>query len=112
MTRCRTGHLPRTDCAVDGSTQEATGEIARLTEDDLSEESNRQAAELRSAPPETQRIFSEFRRKLATGEAVSRALEKLAEALGFSGRITITFHQGKITKTVLEESYYRGRAAM
>jgi hypothetical protein len=51
-------------------------------------------------------IFIEFRRKLASGEAFSRALVKLAEALRFTGRITISFHQGHVTKTVMEESYF------
>jgi len=112
MSRSRTQSLPRTEHQFDGAAQEVSNEIVRLTADDLSEECNRQAAELRAAPAETQRLFTEFRRKLATGEAVSRALAKLAEALCFSGRITITFHQGKITKTVLEESYFRGHVAM
>ena len=89
-----------------------SGELARSTPDDWTEESSRQARALRAAAAEPQRLFAEFRRKLATGEVVSRAMEKLAEALRFSGRITITFHQGKVTKTVLEESYFRGRTAM
>jgi len=89
-----------------------SGEQARSSADDWAEESSRQARTLRAAPAEPQRLFAEFRRKLATGEVVSRAMEKLAEALRFSGRITITFHQGKVTKTVLEESYFRGRASM
>jgi len=54
-------------------------------------------------------LVTEFRRKLACGEALSRALLRLAEALRFSGRITVTFHQGHVTKTVLEEAYLRGR---
>ena len=82
----------------------------RCSQDDWSEESSRQAAELAAHPPEPQRIFAEFRRKLATGEALSRAMARLAEALRFSGRITITLHQGKVTKTVLEESYFGGPA--
>ena len=71
------------------------------------EESSRQAQRLSGAPAPS--LFAEFRRKLATGETLSRALEKLAEALHFSGRITVTFHQGKPTKTVIEESYFRGK---
>jgi hypothetical protein len=55
-------------------------------------------------------LVTEFRRKLACGEALSRALLRLAEALRFSGRITVTFHQGHMTKTVLEEAYWRGRS--
>jgi len=54
-------------------------------------------------------LFAELRRKLACGETLARAVEKLLEALRFSGRITLTFHQGKLTKTVLEESYIRSR---
>jgi hypothetical protein len=50
-------------------------------------------------------VVSEFRRKLANGEAFSRALVKLAEALRFTGRITVSFHQGGISKTTLEESF-------
>ncbi len=53
-------------------------------------------------------FFGEFRRKLACGEACSRALVRLAEALRFTGRITVSFHQGKVTKTVLEENYFTG----
>ena len=76
------------------------------------EESSLQAQRLTNAPLEGPSLFAEFRRKLATGELLSRAIEKLAEALRFSGRITVTFHQGKLTKTVLEESYFRGKAEM
>ncbi len=76
------------------------------------EESSRQARRLTSTAMQGPSLFAEFRRKLACGETLSRALERLAEALRFSGRLTVTFHQGKITKTVLEESYYRGKADM
>ena len=76
---------------------------------DWAEEAGRtaEAAEAASSGPHT--LFAEFRRKLALGEALARAFEKLAEALHFSGRVTLTFHQGKLTKTVLEEAYFRGR---
>lgn len=76
------------------------------------EERNRQAQRLANAPLEGPSLFAEFRRKLATGELLSRAVERLAEALRFSGRITVTFHQGKMTKTVLEESYFRTKVDM
>jgi hypothetical protein len=84
------------------------GEQPRNSADDWREEASRQARALNVAPPE-QRLFGEFRRKMATGEALSAALQKLAEAVRFSGRLTITFHQGKVTKTVMEEAYFRGR---
>ncbi len=82
----------------------------RTTADDWQEESSRQAQQLERAPGEAQAQLAEFRRKLATGEWVSRSAEKLAAALRFSGRVTVTFHQGKITKTLLEEAYFPGRA--
>lgn len=93
-------------------TSHADGSISRSSQDDWSEESSRQAAALAANPPEPQRLFSEFRRKLASGETLSRALARLAEALRFSGRITVTLHQGKVTKTVLEESYFGGGGHM
>lgn len=76
------------------------------TADAWSEEACRQAQAQRSGEQPT---YSEFRRKLAGGELISRAAEKLAAALKFSGRITITFHQGKMTKTVMEEAYFKQR---
>lgn len=84
----------------------------RSTADDWAEESSRQASALASvrAGAETG-IFAEFRRKLAMGEALSRAVARLAEALRFSGRITVSFHQGRITKTVLEELHIRSTKA-
>lgn len=82
----------------------------RSTNDDWTEETCRQARALNARPASEQAIFCEFRRKIAAGEAISRAFGKLLEALRFSGRITITFHQGKLTKSVLEEAYFRGRA--
>jgi hypothetical protein len=77
--------------------------------DDSREEVARQVLADNAAPVEY-RLFSEFRRKLAMHEVLNKALEKLAQALRFSGRITITFHQGRITKSVLKEAYFRGRA--
>jgi hypothetical protein len=77
--------------------------------EDWAEEAGRTAAAVAAADAGFQRMFAEFRRKLALGEALARAFEKLAEALRFSGRITLTFHQGKLTKTLLEEAYFRGR---
>jgi hypothetical protein len=85
----------------------------RCGADEWTEESSRQAAALASEPaaPAEVGIFAEFRRKLAMGEALSRAVAKLAEALRFSGRITISFHQGRITKTVFEELHIRSMKA-
>ena len=78
------------------------------TADAWAEESSRQAAVLArgEAAPEAG-LFAEFRRKLAGGEALSRAFTRLAGALRFSGRITVSFHQGRVTKTVCEELHIR-----
>lgn len=74
--------------------------------DDHREECSRETRALAAAVPEL-RIFSEFRRKAALFEVLNRAFQSLAEALRFSGRITVCFHQGKITKVALKEAYYR-----
>lgn len=81
------------------------------TPQDAQEEVSRQVKAQMETPVEF-RLFSEFRRKAALHEVLNKALEKLAQALRFSGRITITFHQGKIIKTTLKEAYYRGRPAL
>jgi hypothetical protein len=86
-----------------------TGAMERSAADDWREEAIRQARQLETAACEPVSEFNEFRRKLAMGELLSRSAEKLAFALRFSGRITITFHQGRITKTVLEEAYFPHR---
>lgn len=94
-------------------TESVAGE-PRSAADDWTEEANRQATALahgEAATPAEAGIFAEFRRKLAMGEALSRAVAKLAEALRFSGRITVTFHQGRITKTVFEELHIPGTKA-
>jgi hypothetical protein len=82
----------------------------RSSADDWAEESNCQAAVLSrgvAAPADTG-LFTEFRRKMAMGEALSRAFARLASALRFSGRITVSFHQGRVTKTVFEELHIAG----
>lgn len=86
-----------------------TEEPERSAADDWREEAIRQARQLEALTCEPASEFQEFRRKLATGELLSRSAEKLAWALRFSGRITITFHQGRITKTLLEEAYFPHR---
>jgi len=76
---------------------------------DSSEEVARQVHAQQQAPVEF-RLFSEFRRKAAVFDVLSKAFESLAQALRFSGRITLTFHQGRIIKATLKEAYFRGRA--
>ena len=103
MKHAEAGHFPSRP-----EPPEPQGVASQSSQDEWREECSRQVAALATHPPEPQHLFAEFRRKLATGEALSRALARLAEALRFSGRITISLHQGKVTKTVLEESYFGG----
>lgn len=100
--------VPLTARSVKGTAGEP-----RTTADDWTEESNRQAGVLSggATTPAESGLYSEFRRKLAMGEALSRAVAKLAEALRFSGRITVSFHQGRMTKTVFEELHIRSSKA-
>jgi hypothetical protein len=83
---------------------------ARDSLDDWMEEADNQARALRAAPP-SGGPYEQFRAKLAAGEALSRSAEKLAAAVRFTGRVTISFHQGRISKTVLEESYCSNRGS-
>jgi len=78
--------------------------------DDSREETRRQVAALAASAPEF-RMFGEFRRKVALFEILNKALETLAQALRFSGRLTVSFHQGRITKVSLKEAHYRNHAA-
>jgi hypothetical protein len=80
----------------------------QATADDWRDHLNQEAAQQASQPLAMGSIFAEFRRKMAAGEVLARALARLAEGLRFTGRITISFHQGRVTKTVLEESYFGG----
>jgi hypothetical protein len=100
--------VPLTSWSMKGTAGEP-----RTTADDWTEEGNRQAAALGggATAPADAGLFTEFRRKLAMGEALSRAVAKLAEALRFSGRITVSFHQGRITKTIFEELHIRSSRA-
>lgn len=77
---------------------------ARDSLDDWMEEAGSQARALRAAPA-SGGPFEQFRAKLAAGEALSRSAGRMAAAVRFTGRVTILFHQGRITRTVLEESY-------
>jgi hypothetical protein len=101
MPATRPAALPRTILAAAAAAEDSQ---ARDSLDDWMEEADSQARALRAAPP-AGGPFEQFRTKLAAGEALSRSAEKLAAAVRFTGRVTISFHQGRITKTVLEESY-------
>lgn len=52
-------------------------------------------------------LFLEFRRKIQASEVLSSATEKLAQALGFTGRLTIVIQNGQVLKSGYEEGYFR-----
>lgn len=87
----------------------AAADAARDSLDDWMEQADEEARRLRTALPGS--AFEQFRSKLAAGEALSRSTEKLAAAVRFTGRLMISFHQGRVTKTVLEESYSTNRVS-
>ena len=54
--------------------------------------------------------FTDFRRKVRSAEVLSPHLERLAQTLGFNGRITLLFVNGRILKSGYEEGYFSQRA--
>ena len=60
----------------------------------------------RTDPPEPDRAFLEFRRKVRESEMLSAATERLLLALGFSGRLSVVVHNGRVLKSGYEEGYF------
>lgn len=52
-------------------------------------------------------LFLQFRHKVQASELLSAATEKLARALGFTGRLTIVIQNGQVLKSGYEEGYFR-----
>jgi hypothetical protein len=59
------------------------------------------------AAAELGEMFLLFRRKVQGSELLSAATEKIAQALGFTGKITIVLQNGQILKSGYEEGYFR-----
>jgi hypothetical protein len=53
--------------------------------------------------------FAEFRKKIRHAEVLSAALEKLLQALRFSGRLSVVVQNGSILKSGYEEGYFTRR---
>jgi hypothetical protein len=51
--------------------------------------------------------FGEFRRKVRAAELLSAAMQRLLQAIHFSGRVNIIVHNGQIQKSGYEEGYFR-----
>ncbi len=57
-------------------------------------------------PPEQDRVFLEFRRKVRASEMLSAATERLLLALRFSGRLSVVVQNGRVLKSGYEEGYF------
>jgi hypothetical protein len=60
----------------------------------------------RVEPPEQDRVFLEFRRKVRESEMLSAATERLLLALRFSGRLSVVVQNGRVLKSGYEEGYF------
>jgi len=59
--------------------------------------------------PAGSREFLEFRRKVCQSEMLSAAMERLLQAIGFSGRLSIVVQNGRVLKSGYEEGYFSRR---
>ncbi len=56
-----------------------------------------------------EQTFVEFRRKVRGAEMLSAAMEKLLQAIGFTGRLTVVVQNGRVLKSGYEEGYFSQR---
>ena len=56
--------------------------------------------------PAGTREFLEFRRKVCESEMLSAAMERLLQAIRFSGRLSIVVQNGRVLKSGYEEGYF------
>jgi hypothetical protein len=54
-----------------------------------------------------ERSFGEFRRKVRSAELLSAAMQRLLQAIHFSGRLSVIVQNGKVLKSGYEEGYFR-----
>jgi hypothetical protein len=59
--------------------------------------------------PGEEQVFVEFRRKVRSAEILSAAMERLLQALHFTGRLSIVVHNGRVLKSGYEEGYFTRR---
>ncbi len=50
--------------------------------------------------------FLEFRRKVCEADVLSAAMERLLQAIRFSGRLSIVVQNGRVLKSGYEEGYF------
>jgi hypothetical protein len=54
-----------------------------------------------------ERSFGEFRRKVRAAEVLSAAMQRLLQALRFTGRLSVVVQNGEVLKSGYEEGYFR-----
>lgn len=54
-----------------------------------------------------ERSFGEFRRKVRAAEVLSSAMQRLLQALRFTGRLSVVVQNGEVLKSGYEEGYFR-----
>ena len=59
-----------------------------------------------------EQAFVEFRRKVRAAEMLSAAMERLLQALGFTGRLTVVVQNGRVLKSGYEEGYFSQRTRL
>jgi hypothetical protein len=60
-----------------------------------------------NAPPDP---FLQLRNKVQSQDLLSASTEKLLQALGFTGRLTIVVQNGQVLKSGYEEGYFRRKS--
>jgi hypothetical protein len=58
-------------------------------------------------PENEETIFGEFRRKVRSAELLSAAMQRLLQAIHFSGRLSVIVQNGQVLKSGYEEGYFR-----
>ena len=58
-------------------------------------------------PESDERGFGEFRRKVRSAELLSAAMQRLLQAIHFSGRLSVIVQNGQVLKSGYEEGYFR-----
>ena len=63
--------------------------------------------EVHTPPESDERGFGEFRRKVRAAELLSAAMQRLLQAIHFSGRLSVIVQNGQVLKSGYEEGYFR-----
>lgn len=60
--------------------------------------------------PDTEgQAFTELRRKIRAAEVLSAAVERLLQAIQFTGKISVVVQNGRVLKSGYEEGYFRAK---